>query len=261
MLVARLSKSAVVTNEAEVLNRLRVPTSAALGTDVVYNNIVESVETLRSQLGAEHTVVAVGVVVTGIVDEKSGSAIHSENVGWNNIACVRCSRRNSDSRSDSDTTCAPELCRRSTWCRAWLRRLRVRRDRDRCFGSVIVDGKMVTGGGYAGMRSDTSTPGATSCARVAVAVVSKQSRRRQQSPAATASPLAKTWTAPRKLPNVCRPGIRQPSQCGRTRSMHSRLRSRGPAESSHRKPSSSVVAWRALEIFCLIHCESSSRSR
>lgn len=79
-------KSAVVTKDAQVLDRLRVPTSSALGTDAVYTNIVESITTLTNQLAAADRVVAVGVVVTGIVDEVRGTAIHSENVGWHNIA-------------------------------------------------------------------------------------------------------------------------------------------------------------------------------
>ncbi len=79
-------KSGVVTRDSQVLDRLRVPTSAALGTDAVYANIVESVQTLSAALDAEDRVVGVGVVVTGIVDEAAGIAIHSANVGWNNIA-------------------------------------------------------------------------------------------------------------------------------------------------------------------------------
>lgn len=144
-------KSAVVTNEAEVLNRLRVPTSAALGTDVVYNNIVESVETLRSQLGAEHTVVAVGVVVTGIVDEKSGSAIHSENVGWNNIAL----RPMLEAQLGLPVGFGHDV---RAGALAEGRLGAARGYDDYVFvaigtgvsAGVIVDGKMVTGGGYAG---------------------------------------------------------------------------------------------------------------
>lgn len=144
-------KSAVVTRDAEVLNRLRVPTSATLGTDVVYNNIVESVTSLRNQLGDEFTVVAVGVVVTGIVDEKSGSAIHSENVGWNNIALrpMLEEQLGLPIGFGHDVRAGALAEGRLGAARGYDDYVFVAIGTGVSAG-VIVDGKMVTGGGYAG---------------------------------------------------------------------------------------------------------------
>lgn len=75
-------KSAAVDADMNVLARDRRPTGAALGTDAVYANIVGAVRTLESQVT---DVVGVGVAITGIVDDETGVAIHSENVGWNNM--------------------------------------------------------------------------------------------------------------------------------------------------------------------------------
>ena len=86
MWVGTVIKSAVVTKDAQVLARLRAPTSAALGTDVVYNNIVESVETPRTQLDE-------GLSRRGSRRGRDGNCRREvrfgdppENVGWNNIA-------------------------------------------------------------------------------------------------------------------------------------------------------------------------------
>lgn len=75
-------KSAAVDADMNVLARDRRPTGAALGTETVYANIVGAVRTLESQVTE---VVGVGVAITGIVDDETGVAIHSENVGWNNM--------------------------------------------------------------------------------------------------------------------------------------------------------------------------------
>ena len=144
-------KSAVVTEDAQVLARLRVPTSAALGTEVVYNNIVESIETLRDQLDEQSHVVAVGVVVTGIVDEKSGSAIHSENVGWNNIALrpMLAEQLGLPVGFGHDVRAGALAEGRLGAARGYDDYVFVAIGTGVSAG-VIVAGKMVTGGGYAG---------------------------------------------------------------------------------------------------------------
>lgn len=78
-------KSALVDKDKQVISRDRRPTSAAMGTDHVYRNIIESIACLRGKAPADAEVVAVGVAITGIVDDRKGVAVFSENVGWNNM--------------------------------------------------------------------------------------------------------------------------------------------------------------------------------
>ncbi len=78
-------KSATVDSEYSVLDRERRLTGAGLGTDVVFTNIMESIHALQSRLLGDRRLVGVGVAVTGIVDDVNGIAIHSENVGWQNM--------------------------------------------------------------------------------------------------------------------------------------------------------------------------------
>ncbi len=78
-------KSGTVDTDYSLLDRERRPTGAGMGTDVVFNNILESVQALRSRLPEGSRLVGIGVAITGIVDDVNGVAIHSENVGWNNM--------------------------------------------------------------------------------------------------------------------------------------------------------------------------------
>lgn len=76
-------KSALVDRAGQFLKRDRRPTGAAQGTEYVLGAILAAIATLREAAG-EHEVVAVGVGVTGVIDEEAGIAVHSENVGWEN---------------------------------------------------------------------------------------------------------------------------------------------------------------------------------
>ena len=78
-------KSALVNSDHQVIDRDRRPTSAVMGTEHVYRNIIESITCLRHKVAAGQDVVAVGVAITGIVDDEAGIAVFSENVGWHNM--------------------------------------------------------------------------------------------------------------------------------------------------------------------------------
>ncbi len=112
---------------------------------------MESIETLRDQLDEQSHVVAVGVVVTGIVDEKSGSAIHSENVGWNNIALrpMLAKHLGLPVGFGHDVRAGALAEGRLGAARGYDDYVFVAIGTGVSAG-VIVAGKMVTGGGYAG---------------------------------------------------------------------------------------------------------------
>jgi glucokinase len=55
------------------------------GPDQVLAAILATVDELAGAAPASVAVRAVGLVVTGIVDERRGMAVHSENVGWRNV--------------------------------------------------------------------------------------------------------------------------------------------------------------------------------
>jgi glucokinase len=79
-------KGALVGQDGTVMARLRRPTPASdNGPDEVLAELLVSVEELSGAASAGAGVRAVGVVVTGIVDERRGMAVHSQNVGWRNV--------------------------------------------------------------------------------------------------------------------------------------------------------------------------------
>jgi glucokinase len=68
------------------MSRLRRPTPArGDGPDEVLAAILAAVDELAAAAPDSVGVRAVGLVVTGIVDERRGMAVHSENVGWRNV--------------------------------------------------------------------------------------------------------------------------------------------------------------------------------
>lgn len=79
-------KGAIIEEDGQVAFRLRRPTNAAGGTDSVLQSILGCLAELRELTPEGLTPQAAGVAVTGIVDEQNGLAVHSENVGWRNMA-------------------------------------------------------------------------------------------------------------------------------------------------------------------------------
>jgi glucokinase len=72
------------------VSRLRRPTPPRdRGPDEVLAAILATVDELTAAAPGNTGVNGVGVVVTGIVDERRGMAVHSENVGWRDVP-VRC---------------------------------------------------------------------------------------------------------------------------------------------------------------------------
>ena len=68
------------------MTRLRRPTPPHdRGPDQVLAAILATVDELAGAAPASAGVRGVGLVVTGIVDERHGMAVHSENVGWRNV--------------------------------------------------------------------------------------------------------------------------------------------------------------------------------
>jgi glucokinase len=68
------------------VSRLRRPTPArGDGPDQVLTAILAAVDQLTAAAPPNADVRGVGLVVTGIVDERRGMAVHSENVGWRDV--------------------------------------------------------------------------------------------------------------------------------------------------------------------------------
>ena len=79
-------KGAVVDHDGTVMARLRRPTPARdNGPDQVLAATLAVIDELLGAAPRSVGVRAVGLVVTGIVDERRGMAVHSENVGWRNV--------------------------------------------------------------------------------------------------------------------------------------------------------------------------------
>ena len=79
-------KGAVVDHDAAVLSRLRRPTPPRdTAPDEVLVAILATVDELAAAAPPGAGVRAVGLAVTGIVDERQGIAVHSENVGWRDV--------------------------------------------------------------------------------------------------------------------------------------------------------------------------------
>jgi glucokinase len=79
-------KGAVVDHDGTVMARLRRPTPAGDdGPDQVLAATLAMIDELAAAAPPSFGVRAVGLVVTGIVDERRGMAVHSENVGWRDV--------------------------------------------------------------------------------------------------------------------------------------------------------------------------------
>jgi glucokinase len=79
-------KGAVVAHDGGVMARLRRPTPPhGNRPDEVLVAILTAIDELTGAAPRSFGVRAVGLVVTGIVDERRGMAVHSENVGWRNV--------------------------------------------------------------------------------------------------------------------------------------------------------------------------------
>jgi glucokinase len=76
----------VVDRDGRVLSRLRRPTPPHdRGPGEVLAAILATVDGLTAAAPGNAGVNGVGLVVTGIVDERRGLAVHSENVGWRDV--------------------------------------------------------------------------------------------------------------------------------------------------------------------------------
>jgi glucokinase len=79
-------KGAVVDRDATVLSRLRRPTPPRdTAPDEALAAILATVDELAAAAPPGARVRAVGLAVTGIVDERRGIAVRSENVGWRDV--------------------------------------------------------------------------------------------------------------------------------------------------------------------------------
>ena len=76
----------MVDRDARVVSRLRRPTPPRdRGPGEVLAAILATVDDLTAAVPGNAGVNGVGLVVTGIVDERRGLAVHSENVGWRDV--------------------------------------------------------------------------------------------------------------------------------------------------------------------------------
>ena len=75
-------KGGLVDHDGSVMARLRRPTPPH---DNGPGEVLATIDELAGAGPASASVRAVGLVVTGIVDERRGMAVHSENVGWRDV--------------------------------------------------------------------------------------------------------------------------------------------------------------------------------
>jgi glucokinase len=79
-------KGALVGRDGTVLSRRRRPTPGrGAAPDLVLAAILAAADELAAAAPAGAGVRGVGLVVTGIVDERRGMAVYSENVGWRDV--------------------------------------------------------------------------------------------------------------------------------------------------------------------------------
>ena len=79
-------KAALVDRDGTVMARLRRPTPPHdNGPDEVLAAMLATIDELTGAAPRSDGVRAVGLAVTGIVDERRGMAVHSQNVGWRNV--------------------------------------------------------------------------------------------------------------------------------------------------------------------------------
>ena len=79
-------KGGLVDHDGSVMVRLGRPTPPHdNGPGEVLATILATIDELAGAGSASASVRAVGLAVTGIVDERRGMAVHSENVGWRNV--------------------------------------------------------------------------------------------------------------------------------------------------------------------------------
>jgi glucokinase len=83
-------KAALLDTRARTLVTRREPTRREAGPDAVVDLILATVDELLTAAAASgHTVTAVGVVVPGVVDEETGTAVFSANLGWREVPLRR----------------------------------------------------------------------------------------------------------------------------------------------------------------------------
>jgi len=145
-------KGAVVDQHGTVMSRLRrtTPTRGS-GPDELLAAILATVDELTAAAPRGVGVRAVGLVVTGVVDERRGMAVHSENVGWRNVPV----RSLVEQAAGLPVGFGHDV--RAATLAEW--RLGAGRGlEDLVFvpigtgvsAGIIVQGRLITGGGYAG---------------------------------------------------------------------------------------------------------------
>jgi glucokinase len=75
-------KGAVLDAHSQVVGIHRWPTPRSDGPDAVISAVLGAVDTL---LERSEGAVAVGLVVPGLVDDRAGIALYSENIGWHDV--------------------------------------------------------------------------------------------------------------------------------------------------------------------------------
>jgi len=105
-------KGAILSSDNTVESLHRWPTPREDGPDAVVNAVVAAIDELL-----EHTkdARAVGIVVPGLVDDHTGVALFSENIGGETYPFDRSSRIAQGCRSDSAMTFVQEGLRNESW--------------------------------------------------------------------------------------------------------------------------------------------------
>jgi glucokinase len=75
-------KGAVLDADDRVVDFFRWPTPRSEGPDTVVGAVLRAVDELLVHAGGA---VAVGLVVPGLVDDRAGIAVYSENIGWHDV--------------------------------------------------------------------------------------------------------------------------------------------------------------------------------
>jgi glucokinase len=145
-------KGAVVAHDGTVMARLRRPTPPHdNGSDEVLAEALAAIEVLTGAAPRNGGVRAIGLVVTGIVDERRGMAVHSQNVGWRNVPV----RSLVEQATRLPVGFGHDV--RAGTLAEW--RLGAGRGLDDLLfvpigtgvsAGIVVQGRLVTGGGYAG---------------------------------------------------------------------------------------------------------------